>query len=57
MSVAEMQRILDALGFNPEIEYKEVPVDQVTFSQQTGTAEVINPITGEVTTVTAENIG
>lgn len=56
LTIADAENILESLRFNPEITYKEVPVESVQFSHQNATAEIINPLTGEVEVVTAENI-
>lgn len=56
LTAEEVSRALENIGYEPEITYKEVPVNQVNYGKQTGTAEVINPVTGQRTTVTAENI-
>ena len=56
LTAEEVSKALENIGYEPEITYKEVPVEQVNYGKQTGTAEVINPITGQRTTVTAENI-
>ena len=56
LTAEQVSAALEKIGYEPEISYKEVPVSEVNFGKQTGTAEVINPITGEKETVTAENI-
>lgn len=56
LTIADAENILESLRFNPEITYEEVPVESVQFSHQNATAEIINPLTGEVEVVTAENI-
>lgn len=55
-TASDISAALEAIQFNPEISYEEVDVNTVQFDKQTGTAEVIDPITGDVRTVTAENI-
>ena len=55
-TATDISNALKAIQFNPEIDYKEVDVNTVQFDKQTGTAEVIDPITGDIKTVTAENI-
>lgn len=56
LTAEQVSAALEKIGYEPEISYKEVPVSEVNFGKQTGTAEVLNPITGEKETVTAENI-
>lgn len=56
MTADQVSQALESIGYEPEITYKEVPVDQVHFGRQTATAEVLDPLTGEKKTVTAENI-
>ena len=56
MTADQVNAALESIGFEPELTYQEVPVEDVNYSQTTGTAEVINPITGEKETVTANNI-
>lgn len=56
MTAGQVSQALESIGYEPEITYKEVPVDQVHFGRQTATAEVLDPLTGEKKTVTAENI-
>lgn len=56
MTADQVSQALESIGYEPEITYKEVPVDQVHFGKQTATAEVLDPLTGEKKTVTAENI-
>ena len=56
MTADQVSQALESIGYEPEITYKEVPVNQVHFGRQTATAEVLDPLTGEKKTVTAENI-
>lgn len=48
LTVDEISNILESLGFEPEVTYKEVPVDQVTTNTQTGESTYEDPITGKV---------
>lgn len=48
LTVDEISNILESLGFEPEVTYKEVPVDQVTTNTQTGESTYTDPITGKV---------
>ena len=57
MTVAQMQSLLNMIGFEPEITYKEVPVAQAIAQSQKQTVEVIDPVSGEYKTLTAENAG
>ena len=56
MTADQVSAALEMINFQPEIGYTEVPVEQVQYDEQTATAEVIDPITGEKKTVTAKNI-
>lgn len=54
MTVEQCNAILEGLGFEPEVNYMEVPVQSVTTQNGVSTAEVLMP-DGSIKTVTLEN--
>ena len=55
-TVDQMAKIFSAFGWAPEVTMKEVPVTEAMSYGTQGQVEVIDPITGEKTVVTADNI-
>lgn len=55
-TAADISAALAGVQFDPKITFREVPIEDFTSDDQTTTWDVIDPITGEVTTATAKNI-
>ena len=55
-TVDQMAKIFNAFGWAPEVSMKEVPVTEAMSYGTEGQVEVVDPITGEKTVVTADNI-
>ncbi len=57
VTVDQMNAILSGIGFTPEIDYKEVPIDEYASGQQdfTQTVEIIDPVTGEAKNMTLQS--
>ena len=47
ITVDEANKILDGLGFEPEVTYLEVPMDETSYDESTSTYTYTDPVTGE----------
>lgn len=58
ITVDEMNRLLKGIGFEPEIGYKDMPIDDAIASMGTTkqTMEIFDPVSGETKEVTLESL-
>ena len=56
MTIDDIMNILNALGWEPEITYKEIPVGEATQSQIAQAVEIYDPVSGNWETATVHSI-
>lgn len=56
MTIDDIMNILNALGWEPEITYKEIPVSEATQSQIAQAVEIYDPVSGNWETATVHSI-